>query len=70
MQKDLNASKFSSKWEGLYIVHEAYDNGYYLSSRPHSEGHLAPVNEKWLNFYYLNKDEVLLYIASSKTFST
>lgn len=30
MQKGFNALKFAPKWEGAYVIHEAYDNGYYF----------------------------------------
>lgn len=36
IQKGTNVSKFSPKWEGPYVVREAYDSGYFLISRPDS----------------------------------
>lgn len=37
VQKGLVASKFTPKLEGSYIVHEAYDSGYYLISQLNSK---------------------------------
>lgn len=36
MQKGLSASKFTPKWEGPYLIREAYESGYYLIYR-HSQ---------------------------------
>lgn len=48
VEKGLKASKFASNREGLYIVCEAYDNDYFLISRPNFDDLLAPINAKWL----------------------
>lgn len=52
IQKGTNASKFAPKWEKPHIIWEAYDNRYFLISRPNLEGYLAPINEKWLKLYF------------------
>lgn len=52
IQKGTNASKFSPKWEGPYVVREAYDSGYFLISRPDLNGYLAPMNGRWLKLYF------------------
>lgn len=43
VQKGSNASKFAPKFEGPYIIHEAYDIGYFLISQSNSEGYLSPI---------------------------
>lgn len=52
VQKGLTTSNLAPKWEGHYILREAYDSGYYLISRPNSEDQLALINEKLLKLYY------------------
>lgn len=52
IQKGSSASKFSPKWEGPYIIREAYNSGYFLISRLDWEGYLAPINGKWLKMYF------------------
>lgn len=37
VQKRLSTSNFSSKWEGPYVVKEAYNSGYILTSETDSE---------------------------------
>lgn len=51
IQKGMNASKFALKWQGPYIILEAYDSGYYFISPPNLKYYLTPINEKWLKLY-------------------
>ena len=41
-------SKFAQKWEGPYIVREAYDSGYYYIAKEDETSLTDPINEKWL----------------------
>ena len=45
-------SKFAPKWEGLYIIKEAHDSGYYYLSKENGTILEDPINGKWLKQYY------------------
>lgn len=61
LQKGLSASRFALEWEGPYIFQEAYDNCYFLITRPNYDDILAPINGKWLKLYYLNIQSIVLF---------
>ena len=45
-------SKFSTKWEGPFIVREAHASGYYSLAQMNGKDLMDPINGKWLNHYY------------------
>ena len=45
-------SKFAPNWEGLYLIREAYDSGYYKLSIADGTTLVDPINGKWLKRYY------------------
>uniref|UniRef100_A0A2N9IUA9 Integrase catalytic domain-containing protein n=1 Tax=Fagus sylvatica TaxID=28930 RepID=A0A2N9IUA9_FAGSY len=45
-------SKFAPNWEGPYLIHEAYDSGYYKLSMADDTILADPINGKWLKRYY------------------
>ena len=45
-------SKFTPKWEGLYVVKEAHDNRYYYLAEMDGTPLADPINGKWLKQYY------------------
>jgi hypothetical protein len=45
-------SKFSPNWDGLYIVREAHESGYYRLSKSDGTILADPINGKWLKHYY------------------
>ena len=45
-------SKFAPSWEGLYLVKEANDSGYYRLSTVDGEVLVEPINCKCLKMYY------------------
>ena len=45
-------SKFSSNWDGPYIVWEAHESGYYKLSKSDGTTLADPINGKWLKHYY------------------
>ena len=45
-------SKFSPKWEGPFIVREAYVSGYYRLAHMNGTDLMDPINSKWLKRYY------------------
>lgn len=56
-KKSLKASKLVPKWEGPYLICEAYDSGYYLISRLKYEGYLEPIKKIGSNY-------ITLYVPS------
>ena len=44
--------KFTPKWEGLYVVKEAHDSGYYYLAKMDGTPLADPINGKWLKQYY------------------
>ena len=44
--------KFAPKWEGLYIIKEAHDSGYYYLTKEDGTTLTDPINRKWLKQYY------------------
>ncbi|GLU12621.1 hypothetical protein SLE2022_292850 [Rubroshorea leprosula] len=45
-------SKFAANWDGLFIIAEAHDSGYYRLKTHKGESLSDPVNAKWLKPYY------------------
>ena len=45
-------SKFAHKWEGPYIIREAYDSEYYYLTKEDGTVLTEPINGKWLKQYY------------------
>ena len=45
-------SKFSPKWEGLFVVREAHASGYYHLTQMNGNDLMDPINGKWLKQYY------------------
>ena len=45
-------SKFSPKWEGLYIIRETHDSEYYYLAKEDEIALTNPKNGKWLKQYY------------------
>ena len=44
----LGSSKFDPKWEGPFIIREAYDSGYYYLRKEDGTALMDPINGKWL----------------------
>ena len=45
-------SKFSTKWEGPFVVREAHAKGYYSLTHMNGKDLMDPINGKWLKHYY------------------
>ena len=45
-------SKFTSKWEGPYIIRTAHESGYYYLTKEDGTVLTEPINGKWLKQYY------------------
>jgi hypothetical protein len=45
-------SKFTSNWEGPYVIREAHASGYYKLSKADGTVLVGPVNGKWLKHYH------------------
>ncbi|XP_075665286.1 uncharacterized protein LOC142634939 [Castanea sativa] len=45
-------SKFAPKWEGLFVIREAYLTGYYRLTQTNGKDLMDPINGKWLKYYY------------------
>ena len=45
-------SKFTQKWEGLYIIRAAYESEYYYLTKEDGTVLTEPINGKWLKQYY------------------
>ena len=43
---------FAPKWEGLYIIKEAHDSGYYYLTKEDGTTLTDLINGKWLKQYY------------------
>lgn len=59
---DVSTSKLALKQERPYVITLAYDNGYFLISKPDSED-LLPVNAKWLKLYCSQSKVKVLFKA-------
>ena len=45
-------SKFTPKWEELYIISAAHESGYYYLTKEDETVLTEPINGKWLKQYY------------------
>ena len=48
----IGPSKFSSKWEGPFVVKEAHASGYYRLAQMNGKDLMDPTNGKWFKHYY------------------
>ena len=48
----LKPSKFTPKWEGLYIIRTTHESGYYHLTKEDGTVLTEPINGKWLKQYY------------------
>lgn len=53
VQKRLNASKISHKWEEPYVIKVVYDIGYFRIHDPDSEEFFPSINAEWLSYIIL-----------------
>ena len=53
MRRNLSGpSKFTPKWEGLYIISAAHESGYDYLTKEDGTVLTEPINGKWLKQYY------------------